>query len=291
MLGPDFGLSRKELVRSCVKPSWRKTIQGSREASGGTVPAKWSRRSSRLEIVSREATLARTFVDLADNLVDDFDVVEILTLLTRRCIEVLGIDAAGIMLVAPDGELRVMASSSEAMRILELFEVQSQEGPCLDCYRTGEPLVNQDLAAASARWSRFAPEALQARFLSVSALPMRLRGNVIGALNVFHSSGQMNPADVVAAQAFADIATIAILQHRAAVEAEVVNERLQSALSSRVVIEQAKGMIGERARLSMEDSFSRLRAYARNHNLHLADVARDIISGRLIADELGNSVT
>jgi GAF domain-containing protein len=239
-----------------------------------------------LEIVSREATFARTFVDLADNLVDDFDVVEILTLLTRRCVDVLHVDAAGIMLVAPDGDLRVMASSSEAMRILELFELQSEEGPCLDCLQSGRPLVNQSLESADVRWGRFAPEAVRAGFVSVGALPMRLRGNVIGALNVFHSSGLMDPADIDAAQAFADVATIAILQHRAAVEADLVNDRLQAALNSRIVIEQAKGMIGERSTLSMDDAFSRLRSFARERNLHLADVARDIVSGRLQAGDL-----
>jgi len=230
-------------------------------------------------------------VDLADNLVDDFDVVEVLTLVTSRCIEVLGVDASGIMLVAPEGHLRVMASSSEAVKVLELLEIQSEEGPCVECFHSGRQLVNQDLQSQGGQWARFAEEALQAGFRSVGALPLRLRGNVIGALNVFHSSGQMSPTDVDAAQALADIATIAILQHRAAVEAEQINDRLQSALSSRVVIEQANGMIAERSGLSVGDSFARLRAYARNRNLHLVDVARDIIDGRLNAGHLEDSVT
>ena len=175
----------------------------------------------------REAMLARTFVELADTLVADFDVVELLTLLADRCVDVLDVDAAGLMLVAPDGDLRVMASSSEAMRVLELFELQAQEGPCLDCYRTGQPVVNQDLAAVDGRWPRFAAEALAAGFRSVHALPMRLRGTVIGALNLFHiEPGEMRRADIDAAQALADVATIAILQHRAALEAQVLNEQL-----------------------------------------------------------------
>ena len=161
--------------------------------------------------------LARTLVELADTLVADFDVVELLTLLADRCVDVLDVAAAGLMLAAPDGDLRVMASSSEAMRVLELFELQAQEGPCLDCYRTGEPVVNQDLAAVDGRWPRFAAEALAAGFRSVHALPMRLRGTIIGALNLFHvEPGDMRRADVDAAQALADVATIAILQHRAA---------------------------------------------------------------------------
>ena len=134
----------------------------------------------------REVMLARTLVELADTLVADFDVVELLTLLADRCVDVLDVGAAGLMLAAPDGDLRVMASSSETMRVLELFELQSEEGPCLDCYRTGQPVVNQDLATVDGRWPRFAAEALAAGFHSVHALPMRLRGTVIGALNLFH---------------------------------------------------------------------------------------------------------
>jgi GAF domain-containing protein len=230
----------------------------------------------------REAMLAKTFVELADTLVADFDAVELLTLLADRCVEVLDVGAAGLMLAAPDGDLRLMASSSEAMRVLELIELQAQEGPCLDCYRTGEPVVNQDLAAVNLRWPRFAPEALAAGFHSVHALPMRLRGTVIGALNLFHvEPGEMPQPDIAAAQAMADVATIAILSRRAAREAQVVNEQLNVALNSRVVIEQAKGMVAERMGLTMEEGFSALRNHARNHNLRLVSVAHDVIDGRL----------
>ena len=230
----------------------------------------------------REATLARTLVELADTLVADFDVVELLTLVTDRCVEVLDVSAAGLMLVSPEGELRVMASSSEAMRLLELFELQAQEGPCLDCYRTGEPVVNQDLATAKSRWPRFASEALAAGFHSVHALPMRLRGAVLGALNLFHNeTGEMWQDDIEAAQALADVATIAVLQHRAALEAQVLTDQLNRALNTRIMIEQAKGMVAEREGLSMEEAFATLRGYARNHNLRLADVARDLIDGTI----------
>ena len=232
--------------------------------------------------MAREAILARTLVELADTLVADFDVVELLTLLADRCVEVLGVEAAGLMLVAPEGDLRVMASSSETMRMLELFELQSQEGPCLDCYRTGQPVLNQDLATVNGRWPRFAAEALAVGFHSVHALPMRLRGSVIGALNLFHiEPGEMRPADVEAAQALADVATIAILQHRAAFEAQVLNEQLSHALNTRIVIEQAKGMVAEREGLDMEQAFSMLRSHARSHNLRLADVANAVIGGTL----------
>ena len=230
----------------------------------------------------RETLLARTLVELADSLVADFDVVELLTVLADRCVDVLDVGAAGIMLAAPDGELRVMASSSEAMRVLELFELQARQGPCLECYRTGTAVVNQNLVVGDDRWPRFAAEALAAGFHAVHAIPMRLRGTVIGALNLFHvEPGEMRKPDVDAAQAFADVATIAILQHRAASEAHVVNEQLNGALNTRVVIEQAKGIVAERQGLDMEHAFATLRNHARNHNLRLVDVATDVIGGSL----------
>jgi GAF domain-containing protein len=237
--------------------------------------------------MTREAVLARTLVELADSLVDDFDVVDLLTRLADRCVEVLDVEAAGIMLAAPDGQLRVMASSSEEMRVLELFEIQAEEGPCVDCHRTGVPVVNQDLAA-DGPWPRFAAEALESGYQSVHAVPMRLRGSVIGALNLFRGGqGEMGPADLEVAQAFADVATIAILQHRAAQEAQVINDQLTHALNSRIVIEQAKGMIAERLGLDLEQSFAVLRSHARSNNLRLADVADDVIRGTIAASALG----
>jgi GAF domain-containing protein len=237
--------------------------------------------------LSRETTLAKTLVELADTLVADFDVVELLTVLTDGCIDVLDVGAAGLMLVAPGGDLRVMASSSDTMRVLELFEIQSQEGPCLDCYRTGQPVLNQHLATADDRWPRFAAEALAAGFHTVHALPMRLRGTVLGALNLFHiHPGDMRQADIDAAQAMADVATIAILQHRAAHEAQRLNDQLNHALNSRVVIEQAKGMLAERLGIDLEQAFATLRNHARNHNVQLVDVAHSILDGTLAASTL-----
>ncbi len=228
----------------------------------------------------RQEMLVRALVELADTLVADFDVVELLTLLTDRSVEVLDVDAAGLMLTSVDGELRVMASSSDAMRLLELFELQAQEGPCLDCFRTGQAIVNHDLERARERWPRFAGEASDAGFRMVHALPMRLRGTVLGALNLFHvEAGAMSGADVEAAQALADVATIALLQHRAAREAQVLNDQLNDALNSRVVIEQAKGMLAERQAIDLESAFSILRHHARNNNERLADVARSVVDG------------
>ena len=193
--------------------------------------------------MSREALLARTLVELADTLVADFDVVELLTLLADRCVEVLEVGAAGLMLAGPDGELRVMASSSEAMRV-GTFRAAVQEVLGLLPQRPARD--GQDLAQVTSRWPLFAAETLAAGFCSVQALPLRWRGIVIGAVNLFQvEPGEMRGPDVEAAQALADVATIAILQHRASLEAQVINEQLHHALNSRIVIEQAKGMVAQ----------------------------------------------
>jgi GAF domain-containing protein len=235
----------------------------------------------------RQTLLTKTFVELADTLVADFDVVELLVLLVDRCVEVFGVAAAGIMLAAPDGELRIMASSSETMRILELFELQAKEGPCLDCYRSGQPTTASDFAADS-RWPSFTAEAVVAGFRSAQALPMSLRGTVIGALNLFHhETGEMHADDIEGAQALASVATIAILQHRAYLEAQILNQQLQHALNSRIVIEQAKGMIAERANIDMEQAFTALRIFARNHNRQLVEIAESVIAGTVATHNLG----
>jgi GAF domain-containing protein len=234
---------------------------------------------------TKEALLAQTFVDLVDTLVDDFDVVDLLTLVADRCVEVLDIAASGLMLVAPEGDLRVVAFSSEAVRVVELFELQAEEGPCLEAYRSGMAIVNQDLTQVDSRWPHFTPVALEAGFRSVHALPMRLRGSIIGALNLFRAeSGDLGSFDLIAAQALADVATIAILHHRAASEAQIVNEQLSLALNSRIVIEQAKGVLSERTGLDMDHAFARMRKYARDHNLRLVDVAHGVVEGRLTTE-------
>jgi GAF domain-containing protein len=237
--------------------------------------------------MTREALLGRTFVELADSLVDDFDVVDLLSLLADRCVDVLDVSAAGVILVSPAGDLKVVASSSEAMRILEVFEQQTDEGPCVDCVRTGQPVVSGSLERDAERWPRFAPKALAAGFASAQALPMRLRGTVIGAINMFQTSdGEMREADTAVAQAFADVATIAVLAHRAADDAQRLTDQLTLALNTRIVLEQAKGVVAEGANLDMEAAFARLRRHARNHNLRLTDVAADVASKALTLDGL-----
>ncbi len=229
-----------------------------------------------------EARVTMTMVELADSLVDDFDVVELLTSLSDRCVEVLDVQAAGVMLVSPGGQLRVIASSSAVMRSLELFEEQSEEGPCQDCYLTGLPVLNTKLAAVGDRWPHFAPLALAAGFRSAHALPMHLRHQTIGALNLFRTDeGELEEEEVALAQGFADIATLAVVQHRAAADVSVLNDRLSVALNNRIAIEQAKGVIAERTGLEMDQTFTRLRNYANVREIRLVDVARDIVDGKL----------
>jgi transcriptional regulator with GAF, ATPase, and Fis domain len=231
---------------------------------------------------SKQTLLGETMVLLADNLVTDFDVVELLTLLADRCVSILGVSAAGLMLAGPDGVLRVIASSSEQMHLLELFELQTDEGPCLECFQTGNAVTHDDLSSAALRWPKFAPEAISNGFHSVHALPMRLRGNVVGALNLFQTEMEgIDLEGVRAAQALADIATIAILQYRATLASDDLTDQLNTALNTRVVIEQAKGIVAEHNKLDMEQAFAALRGHARHNNLRLADVAAAVVNGTL----------
>jgi transcriptional regulator with GAF, ATPase, and Fis domain len=224
--------------------------------------------------------LSDAFVELADTMVADFDVIDFLHLLTERSVQLLDASAAGVLLADPRGELRLVAASTEAVRVLELFQLQNDQGPCLDCFRTGQPVAAPDLTAAGQIWPQFAAAARQAGFAAVQALPMRLRDQVIGALNLFQATpGGLGHEDVRVGQALADVATIGLLQQRGARRSETLNEQLQGALNSRVVIEQAKGKLAERAGLDMDQAFTMLRAYARDHNLRLSDLAQAFIDG------------
>ena len=232
--------------------------------------------------MTREADVVKALVEMADTLAGDYDVVDMLTGLTDRCVSLLGVSAAGVMLASPAGSLGLVASSSEAMRLLELFELQAQEGPCLDAFRTGEPVEHQNLHAGAGRWPLFSAAARQAGFASAVALPLRLREVILGALNLLSiTDAPMAEADVIVARAFADLAALSIAQYRAGAEAQRLNEQLSAALTSRIVIEQAKGVISERAGVDLAEAFSRLRAYARNHNLRLTDVAQAATDGTL----------
>ncbi len=224
--------------------------------------------------------LSETFVELTDTMVAGFDVIDFLHVLTDRSVQLLEVSAAGLLLADPRGELRLVAASSEAARLLELFQLQSDQGPCLDCFRAGRPVAAADLAAAAPRWPRFAPAAREAGFAAVQALPMRLREQVIGALNLFRTGpGAFAPASVRVGQALADVATISLLHERGMRHSDIVNEQLQTALNSRVVIEQAKGKLAERLGVDMDQAFTLLRDRARTTNRRLSDLARAFIDG------------
>ena len=236
---------------------------------------------------THEERLAHTFVELADTLVDDFDVVDLYARLSERCVELFDVSAAGLVLTDVEGTLRLVASTSEAIETVELFQIQNDEGPCLDCVRRGVPVLVPDLARDAARWPIFAPFATDAGFRSVSAFPMRLRNRVLGALNLFSGEPRgMPPAEASSAQALADVATIALLQHRAVSDAETISSQLEVALHSRVAIEQAKGVIAESLGVDMDVAFARLRGHARSHQRPLAEVAEEVASRTLAPDEL-----
>jgi GAF domain-containing protein len=226
--------------------------------------------------------LAQTFVELADTLVGGFDLMEFLHMLTERCVELLEVDAAGLLLADARDALQLVAASTEQARVVELFQIQNDEGPCLECYRTGQPVIVADIASddATARWPRFSAAAQEMGFAAVHAIPMRLRDQVIGTLNLFSSGPDgLDPAVARAARALVDVATIGILQERASREQGIVAGQLQVALNSRVIIEQAKGIVAERLRVSPDQAFVLLRHYARSNNHPLTQLAGDVIGG------------
>jgi GAF domain-containing protein len=237
--------------------------------------------------MTREQRIVQTFLELADTIVDEFDVIEFLHRLAERCAELLDCAEAGLLLADAAGALRVMASSSERSEALELLQSQNEEGPCIECYHQRKPVLSENLAADWGRWPTFAPAAIQRGFRSVQAIPMRVRGTTVGAMNLFRSEpGRIGEADLSLGQGMADMAAIGLLQARTVRESRGVIAELQGALNSRVVIEQAKGMLAESAGISVDAAFARLRVYARDHNRRLSDVAHDLIEGRLEADTL-----
>lgn len=232
--------------------------------------------------MSREESLLRSLVEMADTLVEDYDVIDLLTGLAHRCVSLLDASAAGVMLANPDGDLALVASSSETMQLLEVFELQAEEGPCVDAFRSGRPVEQENLSGGSGRWPQFAAVAVEQGFRSAFALPIRLRDRTVGALNLFYSTEErVEEADVVVAQAWADLAAISVLQHRAMTQAQLLNEQLSFALNSRIVVEQAKGVISERAGVSLGEAFDRLRSHARRQGLRLTEVAQSALDGTL----------
>jgi GAF domain-containing protein len=226
-----------------------------------------------------EIHLADVFVEMADTLVDDFDMIDFLHVLTERCVELLGVSAAGLLLTDERDTLQVVAASSERTRLLELFQLQTDQGPCVDCFRTGQPISVADLPTAG-RWPRFTAAAAEVGFAAVHALPMRLRTEVIGALNLFDTGPTtLDDSKLRIGQALADVATIGLLQQRAIHRRDTLTEQLQTALNSRVLIEQAKGVLAERLHIDMADAFTLLRNHARSNNRRLSDLAQAVVDG------------
>ena len=241
------------------------------------------------EPTGREHRLADVFVTLADTLVNGFDVVGLFDDLAGACVELLEVTAAGLMLVDPAGRLRVMASSNERSRLLELLEIQNDAGPCLDCYHSGRPVLVGDLARTNGRWPEFSEEAGRFGFAAVYALPMRLRDETIGALNLFHQRpNAISEAGLRLAQAFADVATIGILQQRAVQRSVDLAGQLQAALNSRLIIEQAKGVLAERENIDMPEAFEMLRGHSRRAGRKLSEVAAAVVAGELTTHDLAD---
>lgn len=235
----------------------------------------------------RESEVVASFVSLTTSLADGFDVVDLLTDLTSDCVRLLDVASAGLLLADGNGVIHLLAASSHAARELELFQLQRDEGPCLDCYRTGEPVNIPDLTKETERWPQFTAAAAAAGFASVHAVPMRLRDTVLGALNLFGThTGSLGADDLALAQALAHVASVALVQDKAAADKDLVVSQLNTALASRVVLEQAKGLLSQLGDLDMEQAFAVLRRYARDHNLRLSDVAADLISRALSAQQL-----
>lgn len=236
---------------------------------------------------ARDQQLASTFVSLADTLVADFDVLDFLGLLTERSVELLEVDAAAVILSDQRGGWRPAAGSSEHAELVEVFAAQTEQGPCLDCVRTGVPVASADLADEHARWPQFAPAAVSAGFRAACAVPMRLRDDVIGALTLLNIQPvAIDDTSVALGQALADIATIGILQQRAIRHDEIVSEQLEAALHHRTVVEQAKGVLAQLGGLDMHQAYLALRAYARAHRRRLSDVARDVATTALDPHDL-----
>jgi GAF domain-containing protein len=222
--------------------------------------------------------LSDVFVEIADTLVADFDLIDFLQRLTDRAADISGAGAVGLLLSDHRGVLRFMASSNESGKALELFELQHSEGPCLDCYRTKQPVINADLRHAEGRWPHFAPLATSLGFESVHAFPMRLRDDTIGTLNIFGSRDhRFEPGEVRIVQALTDVATIAILQERNISRAEALTEQLQGALNSRIIIEQAKGALAQREGVSIDSAFELIRTRARASQQRIVDVAAQVL--------------
>ncbi|MHA7190060.1 ANTAR domain-containing protein [Arthrobacter sp. MDT2-16] len=231
---------------------------------------------------SRPEKVSAAFVKLADTLVVDYDVLDLLHTLVEECVDLLQIDQVGLLLASPRGDLQVVASSSEEAELVEILQLQAGEGPCIECYHSGEVVTIADITALD-RWEGFQRACLQQGFVSVHVVPLRIHDRIIGAMGLFGSTaGELAHEDAVIAQALASVATISLLQERTIREKQVVNDQLQRALNSRIMIEQAKGVIAQTSTVTMDEAFNRLRGHARSTHRTLNDTAQHVIDRTLI---------
>jgi GAF domain-containing protein len=239
----------------------------------------------------RETRISAAFVALADTLTTEFDVVDLLHTLVQQSVEILDMRAGGIMVADGAGELQLMASTSEAATLVEVMQLAAASGPCIDCFKNGAAVSVSDIEDVVSRWPEFSGAALAQDFRSVLATPMKLRGRVIGTMNLFGATAaEVSARDAAVAQALADVATIGILQERLIREGNLIEEQLQHALDSRIMIEQAKGVIAHSLSLSMDDAFGLLRKYARDGNLTIRSVAKRVSDRELSVQEMTGAV-
>lgn len=236
---------------------------------------------------AEQSEVVGALLGLADTLVANFDVYDMLQRLVDECTRLLDVPAAGLLLAGKDGGLQVAAASSGKIRVLELIQLQVDRGPCLEAYSLGERVVAANPAQLRLRWHEFAEDVVAAGFCSVAAVPLRLRGNTLGVMGMFsHREHVPVEADVDVAQALADMATIALLQQRAVEDSHTLADQLQSALDSRVLIEQAKGVVASQLAIDVGDAFVAIREHARTNQLPLRQVAQDLVEGRASARDL-----
>jgi GAF domain-containing protein len=235
-----------------------------------------------MDVSTRASRVSAAFVRIANTLVDEYDVLDLLHTLVEESVGLLDATAAGLMLAGPDGVLQVLASTSEESRLIEVLQQETGAGPCVECYVTGAPVTIRDIAGTEDRWPEFKDAAAAQGFKSVHGFPLRVRGKTVGAMNLFRAEvGELSVEDVVIGQALADISTVSIVQERAIREAAVINDQLQRALSSRILVEQAKGMISHISNVTTDEAFHMLRSHARSHRTSLTDTATAVLNRTL----------
>ena len=235
-----------------------------------------------MDTQTRASKVSAAFLKLTDTLVGEYDVLDVLHTLVEECVDLLDATAAGLLLADPSGELHVVASTSEESYLVEVLQQRAGAGPCVDCYLTGTVVTLGNIAAFEDTYPDFTAAALSQGFRSVHAIPMRVRRRAIGALNLFRTeTGDVTPEDAAIGQALADVATISILQESTVREDAIVNEQLQRALNSRVLIEQAKGVVAQLSTVDMDEAFKRLRADARANHQTMRESAENVINRRI----------